>query len=321
MRQDAKKVKPSDISSIQGYHAGGNFHNEAYAFDGFVRNWYFNSDRKIELDDHFNRADGQPLQGFGLEIETECRGINNRSVLAEIMTKVILTRFKFGTDMWKLQSDGSLGGDSSVEVISQVMTKSRIRNDYATYKTMFNEYFPALGISADSFRTACGMHVNVSNACFGKTRETQEQAIRKLYYIINKHYDFFVRAFYRCPSKTHWCGRMDYSVAKTMDLNHASASHGNCMNLSHYRAGRIEIRLVGGQKDYFCFRNTMETVFHVVERCRTISWEKCDSLAEIFKGCNQYVYKRISTECAGLIPSADMEIIRENVKPEDLELH
>lgn len=321
MRQDSRKVDVPDISRIQGYHAGGNFCNETYAFDGFVRNWYFNSDRKIPLNANFQRADGQALQGFGLEIETECRGISNRSVLAEIMTKIILTKFKFGADMWKLQSDASLGGDSSAEVISQVMTKSRIRNDYAAYKTMFNEYFPAMGISADSHRTHCGMHVNVSNACFGKTREQQEQGIRKLYYIVNRHYDVFVRAFYRDPRKTEWCGAMDYSVAKTMSLINADGSHHNCMNLSHYRAGRIEIRLVGGQKDYYCFRNTMETVFHVVERCRSISWADCDKLAAIFKGCNQYVYKRLSTECAGLIPSADMEIIRENVKPEDLELH
>lgn len=341
MRKEAREQNRVQVTGVQGYHQRSDYSNgrEAYAFQGFSGNWYFNSDRKIKLDENFRRADGQPLQGFGLEIETECRGTMRQAMLAECLTKVVFPYFKFGADMFKLQEDGSLGGDSSAEIITQIMTKSRIRNDYASYKTMFNDYFPAFGISADSFNTSCGMHVNVSNALFGKTEDMQIEAIRKLYYIVNKHYDVMVRAFYRCPSRTGWSGRMtrehmcavgvpagqaeefDYNNSRNWDIDRAPASHRCCMNLSHFRAGRIEIRLVGGQKDYYTFRNTMETVFHLVERVRSISWDDCDDIAAVFKGCNQYVYKRLSTECRGLIGPDALAIIRANVKEENLELN
>ena len=322
MREDARTTKTPDIAYVQGYHSGN--HGEApvnYAFRGFDGNYYFNSDRKEKLvrgaDGLFYREGGQQLAGFGLEIETECSTITKTDVLADVFHKIIFPVFKFGADMFKMQSDISLGGSTSVEVITQVMTKTRIRNDYHSYKTMFDHYFKAFGISADSYTTSCGMHVNVSLGVFGKTKQQQDEAIRKLFYIVNKYYDVFVRAFKRDPRKTRWCGRMDYSTAKTMDLNNMPSSHGNCMNYSHYPEGRIEIRLVGGQADYYSFRNTMETVFFLTERVRNISWKDCDDLVKIFTGCNNYVFKRLP-DCG--LTDDQLRAIRETVKAEDLEL-
>ena len=196
------------------------------------------------------------------------------------------------------------------------MTKSRIRNDYNAYKVMFNTYFPAFGISADSAHTSCGMHVNISNAVFGKTVKAREDAIRKLYYIINKHYMLFKKAFYRAGD-TEWCGPMYIpDDVKTMRLTGWSNDHHKCLNFSHYRVGRIEIRLVGGQKDFGCFRNTMETVFHVVEKVRTLKWEDCDDVVKIFSGCNQYVYDRLQSKCG--LDSETLAAIYATVKHEDL---
>lgn len=316
MRKEAKEIKRVNISGIQGYHEGGYGMGQAYAFMGFSGNYYFNSDRKIPLDAEYRRADGQELQGIGLEIETECKGIRNESVLAEVLTKIVLPNFKFGADMWKLQEDGSLRGDTSAEIISQVMTKSRIRNDYNAYKVMFNTYFPAFGISADSAHTSCGMHVNISNAMFGKTVKAREDAIRKLYYIINRHYDLFKRAFYRA-GETCWCRQMTIpSDVRTMALSGWDNDHSKCLNFSHYRAGRIEIRLVGGQKNFACFRNTMETVFHVVDRVRTLKWDDCDDVVKIFSGCNQYVFDRLSSMCG--LDAETLAAIHATVKEEDL---
>lgn len=322
MRKECKAIKTAEIAEIQGYHCGVGITTN-YAFRGFNGNWYFNSDRKENLvpghDGLLYRANGQAMEGYGLEVEVECRGIRNHRVLAEVFDKIIFPTFKFGADMWKMQSDISLrGGDTSVECITQVMTKSRIRNDYSAWKTMFDEYFPVFRISADSMGTGnCGMHVNVSNGVFGKTVEAQSTAIRKLFYIVNKHYDFCCKLFYRNPYKTGYCSRMDYSSAKTLDLYSAMNDHGACMNLSHFREGRIEIRLVGGQKDYYTFRNTMESVFFLCERVRGISWADCDDIVKIFTGCNNYVMKRLP-DC--VLSDEQLEAIRATVKPEDLEL-
>ena len=171
------------------------------------------------------------------------------------------------------------------------MTREFIRNNYRNFKIMWDDYFSALGISAFNSGN-CGMHVNVSLGCFGDAKTTQDLAIRKLYYIINKHYRVMARMLYRNLARTTYCRQMDASQAKTMDLEHMSGSHGNCLNYSHYNVGRIEIRLVGGQKNYASFRNTMETVFFLVDRVKTLSWKDCDSLEEIFRGCNNYVVDR-----------------------------
>ena len=65
------------------------------------------------------------------------------------------------------------------------MTKAYIRNHYRDFKYMF-EKAEAFGISC--VRTgSCGMHTHISNFCFGRDKKTQDEAIRKFLYIINKH--------------------------------------------------------------------------------------------------------------------------------------
>lgn len=319
MRKEAKTEKTATISSVQGYHQGG--YNGNYAYQGYKANRYWTSDRWIGLDENFNRPDGKPLRGWGLEIETECTGIRNEKAYAEILEKVILAHFPEG--LFKLQHDGSLGGDVSAECITQVMTREFIRNHYAEFKLMYNFYFPAMGISCS--RTGhCGMHVNISNALFGRAAGSQELAIKKLLYIVNKHFRLFCYLTNRDPNHTMYCGQMtQYATmegAKAADLNHMPSAHANCINASHYPEGRIELRIVGGQKDFGCFRNTMESVFHVVEAVKKLSWADCDDVTKIFAGCNQYVFDRLNTKCkeGGTITTEQLAVIRATVVREDL---
>jgi len=312
MRKESKIQNNVAMANVQGYHQGGGY-GEGYAFAGFKCNKYFRSDRAMKLNDNFERPDGFPLQGYGLEIETECSSISNQTVLAEVYDKIIFKLFP--ADLFKMQRDASLGGRTSAECITQVMTKAFIRNHYKDFKTMFNTYFPAFGISADSFHTSCGMHVNISVACFGDTTEQAHEAIRKLFYIVNKHYSIMLPLFYRDPSRTHWCGQMHYQNARYMNLNNQPNDHTKCMNLSHINAGRVEIRLVGGQKNYACFRNTMESIFHLVDRVKTLSWDDCNNLVKLFKGCNQYVFDRL-TICG--LDETTLEEIKQTVKTEEL---
>lgn len=311
-RTENRRIERADL---QGYHQGGC--GESYAFAGFKSNKYFTSDRTIECDEHFNRKDGKPLKGYGLEIETGfClstqRNTQAQAILSNIMTTAVFPTFP--ADLFKQQMDCTITG---TECITQVMTKEFIRNNYKNFKTMWNELFPMFGITTDDGH--CGMHVNISVGCLGTTEKIQAESCRKLYYIINKFYDFFKVALYRNGS-SDWCGRMSYENAKNMDVHCMSGSHSNCFNGSHYDAGRIEIRLVGGQKNFACFRNTMEVIFHLVGKVKTLSWKQCDDLVSIFSGCNQYVYDRISSKCysAGLITDTQLHDIAETVQREEL---
>lgn len=331
MRKEARKSLNVNVEDINGYHGGD-----------FVKPLAFNSDRGIEIMPNGMLKNGQPLRHFGTEMETECNTISNSRVLAEVLHKVVFPNFKFGKTMFKVEEDGSLGGETSAEIISQPMTKGRIRNDYKSYQAMFR-YFHDLGIVADSEETNCGMHVNVSNAVFGDTEEEQDEAIRKLYYIINRYFRFMCKLFKRPSNKTYWCGEMtedhlnhvegywwsgdnarnfDWHNARNMNVRRdPPSSHHNCVNLSHIGDGRIEIRLVGGQPDYYAYRNTMECVFFLTEKVTKIKWDDLEDLTKIFKGCNQYVVKRLR-ECLGFdgFTHEMLDKINATSVDEDLEL-
>lgn len=316
MRKDAKVTKTATLSTVDQYH-GGNWGSENYAFQGFKSNKYFTSDRFISLDANFNRPDNKPLKGFGLEIETECRGIHSATVYAEVLNNVIFPHFP--ADLFKLQRDGSLSGDVSAECITQVMTREFIRNNYSAFKLMYDTYFPAFNISCGA---NCGMHVNLSNSLFGRTEAAQTDAIRKLFYIVNHHFDFCCALFNRNRANTHYCRQMNSAkeYAKNLDLRRAPGGHGVSFNLDHFTSGRVELRLVGGQKNYPCFRNTIESVFFLVDAVKKLSWADCDDLVKIFSGCNQYVFDRIKSFCyqQNTITIAQVEEIRATVKREEL---
>ena len=304
-----KKSKERTINvqtaRVQGYHEGRL--NGNYAFEGFESNKVFTSDRTILLDAVYHRIDGKALKGFGLEIETECWTVNNSNVYATLLKTAILSAFP--EDLFKLQRDGSLtGGESSAEIITQIMTKEFIRNQYPAFKAMFQS-FEEMGISCTR-SGHCGMHTNISNACFGGTEASQEKAIRKLYYFINKYYSLSCGLFSRDPRHTGYCGRMPYENAKTMNLSGFYSDHGCSFNLGHYREGRVEIRLVGGQKNFATFRNTIETVFCLIDAVKRCSWDEMDDFTKVFKGCNKYVLSRLELcKNSGLMTDTDYNVI------------
>ena len=316
MRKNAKTENDRiNSNNLQGYHAGG--YGENYAFEGFGENLYFTSDRTIKCNNRFQRLDCKPMKGFGLEIETGFilstqRNSQAQNILANIMATAVFGVFP--KHLFKQQTDCTITG---TECITQVMTKEFIRNNYRNFKTMYNDLFPMFGIKCDDGH--CGMHVNVSVGLLGTTEKIQAESCRKLYYIINKYYDFFKAAFARVGS-TAYCRQMAYANAKNLNVHCMDGSHGNCFNGSHFDAGRIEIRLVGGQKNFACFRNTMEVIFHIVGAVKSLSWKQCDDLTAIFTGCNQYVYNRLETKCyeAGTISLEQLDAIKATVVREEL---
>ena len=323
-----KSVSMSNLEAIrsigQGYHERDNYDSN-YAFQGYVENGYFTSDRVIKLDANFRplKKDGtldekRILKGYGLEIETECWSINDDEALSQVISKICTS--ELNSKLFKYQHDGSLcSGNSSIECITQVMTKEFVRNNYPGFKRMF-EWFKKFGISASQSGN-CGMHVNMSNGLFGTNKKDQAVAIKKLIYIVNKHYDFICDLVKRSRSRTGYCSRMNdftrIEYAKSFDLERYGreerSCHGIAFNYAHFESGRVELRLVGGQKDYFEFRNTMECIFHLVDAVKNISWEQCDDLKRIFKGCNKYVVKRL-TDCvsSNSLSRSDFEEIKAN---------
>ena len=308
MRQEARQERTVDIAEVAGYHHG----NRQYD-----RHYVFASDRPQKANDDYTlEKDGSLPAMIGIEMETECWGIKSSTIYANLLRDVV---FKvFPDNLWKIESDCTLrGGDVGAECITQPMTKAFIRNQYRNFKAMY-QYFSSFGISA-SRSGNCGQHAHISLTCFGRSKAVQDEAIRKLYYIVNRHYNLICALLFRRADRTDWCGRMDHEVAWTMDLNDMNGSHSNGFNGSHYRHGNVELRIPGGQKDYACFRNTMESIFHLIEASKSISRKDCDDVVKIFAGCNQHVFDRLKSYCrdAGAITVEQLAAIRETVKEVD----
>lgn len=315
MRKDASQSTVVNIPRLSYYHGG---HFQSLKF--------FNSDRVINLTPDYKVSSnntesakkimkvGQTVSGFGIELETVTTEDMNSVILCNLLTMVFDKCFP--DDLFKIEQDSTV----CAECITQVMSMAFIRNHYKDFKAMFDDYFPSFGITTNN--SACGMHVNISNTCFGSTEEQQVESIRKLGYLINKHYDLFKVLVNRVGS-THWCAQMstDVDFWKNTPLEQFSSSHGNCYNMSHVIEGRIEVRLVGGQKNYACFRNTMETIFFLTGQMKKLSWKDLDNLVKVFKGCNSYVFDRLERAVNENKLSSDVfEAIRPSVKSVDFSL-
>lgn len=288
MRNGANVERQHTIARVNSYHHGD-----------YRKHLIFVSDRPIETDSSYEHfIDGTNVEKalYGFEWETEAWGITDRTIYANVLRDIVFQPFH--DDLWKIEADCSLNeGEVSAECITQPMTKAYIRNHYRDFKWMW-EKASAFGI--DCTQTGnCGMHIHISNFAFGRNRKSQEEAIRKFVYIINHHYEFFLYALHRNPNVRHYCPKMhsfdDKEYCKRFDISYQENDHYSCINMGHYDEGNIELRLVGGQKDFPCFRNTFEVVFHIMETVKTISWADCDDIVKIFSGCNQYVYNRLNT--------------------------
>lgn len=315
MRKDARQYTNPTVKTIRGYHGG---HFESLKF--------FNSDRVVNLDRNYKVSEdntastktiakvGSPVRALGLELETvsPIKNAVGETVLVNIID-LAMNKAGFPSDFWKVEQDCTV----DAECISQTFSKAWLRNNYKCFKAMY-ECFEQLTVSTNS--TKCGMHVNIDLSNLGKDRQEQEKNVRKLGYLINKHYDFFKVAVYRNGS-TQWCPRMnsEKSYWKTTPIYGFPTSHSACcVNMGHFEQGRVEIRLVGGQRNYPCFRNTMEVVFHIIDNIKKLSWDDLDDLTKVFNGCNRHVLDRIYTNCreAGVISQEDADKIRANATDE-----
>lgn len=314
MRNGTQKAREHTIARVDGYHHGD---YENYCV--------FASDRPLKTNEYYTFFDdGKSVEKalFGFEVETQNWGITDQTIYANVLRDICFAPFH--KDLWKIERDGSLvhGCDSSAECITQPMTKAYIRNHYRDFRYMW-EKFGSLGVSADK-TGCCGMHTHINKFCFGRDKKTQDEAIRKFLYIINKHYDLMVYLFYRNPSVTGYCPKMhkmtNKEYVKNVSLAYFNDDHYVCINMGHYNQGHIELRLVGGQKNYACFRNTVESVFHIIEACKSVSWSNLDDITKIFSGCNQYVFDRLKTYCFenGKITMEQLEEIKPTVIREEL---
>lgn len=292
MRNEKKQQRTVATNGIQGYHAGhwdGN-----YAMQGFTNGFV------VWASDRPTTADGTK-KTFGYEMEMTS-GINNESALSTCVEYGMEKLFPSG--LMKQQRDGSLGRATSTEIITQPMTKAFVRNQYNAFKAFWS-FLKERDISPDN---TCGMHTNISMVCFGKTRDAQEKAIMRLHNYLSNNYEMCCALFKRDINHTQYCRRM------RADYLDRCGSHGYMMNYAHMDEGaaaRVEIRLVGPQRTFVAFRNTCETVFHLVESAK--DGRDFTNPRSLWRGCNECVVDRLSDMVSlGFMNQSDFEWIKAN---------
>ena len=279
MNANARIIKDAKVTKrVVGYH--GSAHDMLRVFV---------SDRWKPMTDW--------AKTFGLEIETACTWIdvhNVRGASAEsigaLLQEVVFKEFP--KDLVRWEQDGSISG---AECVTQCMTKEFIRNHYAQFKNLYDVYLPRFGMLPNE---RCGMHTNIGLGVLGDTDEKRLETARKLHYFINKYYKLSCMLLNRSADRIGYCGRMDWEDSKNLDPRDMDNDHYVSINWGHFyegaRKGRIELRLVGPQQTFAQFRNTMETIFHLISACKRCSWDDMDKMDKVFKGCNRYVLDRLS---------------------------
>lgn len=307
MRKGTKTARVVSIAEVERYHHSTH-----------EKHLIFSSDRPIEAtEDYRNAETGKLMPTFGTEWETQNWGIKDQTIYANLLRDVVFKDFHY--DLWRIEDDGSLrnGSDSWAECITQAMTKAYIRNHYRDFKAMW-ERAKRFGIDCEK-TLECGQHIHISCACFGRDEKTITESVRKFLYIINRHYDLMLPLLHRDERRKCYCGKMarytTKEACKNADLNRFYDDHNVCVNMGHY-PNNVELRLVGGQKDYPCFRNTWECVFWLVDVSKSISWKDCDDVVKVFSGCNSYVFNRLCTyvKAKGQITESQLEAIKPTVE-------
>ena len=302
MRKDAKTAKANaNITSCEMYH-GTLIEGElqANSFEGGAK--YYASDRAKPLHSI------EFAKGYAIEWEMTSLLTRDSNILATILDAEFSRHFP--ENFYKYERDCTV----DIECVSQVGTKAFWRNKYADVKEIY-KYLKTIQTYPNANAQSCGMHVNISVANFGKDEATQRTNIMKLHNWINKddaHYRFACAMVHRDINHNDWAQRV------RPDELSPSGDHARCMNYSHMnegRAARVEIRLVGAQKTYGAWRNTMETVFWLVKQSKELSAKDWENPVKLWSGCNQYVFDRLQDNFRDI---EKLEIIHANVKREEL---
>lgn len=284
MRKESRQAVTMNYQTIQGYH--NRTWDESYASTGFDCGFrYWASDRPIDADKVENP------KGYGIEWET-VSGINNQRVMVFALSTIANEIFTRG--IVKFQNDSSLGGESNAEMITEIMTKAYIRNNYNAWKEFYN-VTKAMDICPDE---SCGQHVNISIANFGKTKEKQIESMVKIHNWMSKNYELACKLLKRNETHTMYCRRMEEITPDDVKNDNVITGHGVCINWAHVnedtKTARLEIRLVGPQKTFVMFRNTLEVIFWLVKQSKELPAKDWDNPEKLWSGCNQYVMQRLS---------------------------
>lgn len=192
-----------------------------------------------------------------------------------------------------IKSDGSL--DDGMEIVSHPMTL-----DYHKTKMPWLEIMnKALSMHYRSHKTnTCGLHIHVNRTTFGETREAQDDAISRVLYFIEHHWNELLKFSRRTEHQmSRWAARYGYKNCPKEILDHAKKDSGNrytCVNITNFHT--VEFRMFRGTLKYNTLIATLELVDKICEIAVGYSDEKLAKMS-----WSEFVTSLNESDCGELI--------------------
>lgn len=175
--------------------------------------------------------------------------------------------------------DGSL--DDGFEIVSHPMSL-----EYHLTETPWVNILSkaiSMGYTSHQART-CGLHIHVSRDAFGSTIESQDIAIARVLYFVEKHWNEMLKFSRRTQRQLdRWAARYGYKEHPDEMMEHIKKGYGNrytCVNLTNETT--IEFRIFRGTLKYNTLIATLQMVNRICDvavylsdtELKTLSWSE-----------------------------------------------
>ncbi len=209
---------------------------------------------------------------MGVELEVDEGGENTSNA------KEILELANYHHEHIYCKHDGSL--HNGFEIVSHPMTL-----DYHTHEMNWREVMAkavSIGYISHNANT-CGLHIHCNRDFFGTTVSTQENAIGRVVYFVEKHWNELVKCSRRTSySLERWAAKYA-TISETAQATYDKAKHKGlgryvAVNLANHDT--IEFRLFRGTLRYETFLATLQLVEEICSKAKylmdyemeTLSW-------------------------------------------------
>lgn len=189
---------------------------------------------------------------YGVELEVDKGGEDDENA------QLILNIANQTEERIYCKHDGSI--NNGFEIVSHPMSF-----EYHTNNMNWREIFEkAISLGYRSHNTStCGLHIHCSRSAFGKDYDEQEEAIARVIFFVEKHWNELVKFSRRTlDNLNHWAAKYA-TISNTAEETYQKVKNKRlgryvAVNLENY--GTIEFRLFRGTLRYKTFIATLQLV-------------------------------------------------------------
>ena len=245
---------------------------------------------------------GQGPRYFGVELEIDGAGESRSNARA------LLDIFNQDHRLAYIKHDGSL--TDGLEIVTHPLSL-----DYHLKQAPWQEVMARAvqqGYTSHQAGT-CGLHIHISRTAFGREERKQDQAIARILYFFEKHWEELLKFSRRTQAQLNrWASRYGYKEQPREILDHAKkgchAGRYTCVNLTNDET--IEFRIFRGTLKYNTLIATLQlldkicdvAIFLSDEELKAMSWTtfvsgcQAPELVQYLKERRLYVNEPVNVE-------------------------